>query len=77
MHREAKLLIIERIAPERLSNSPDDRALAASDLNMLVSLSGRERTEAEYVALLERVGLRVARIVATTGAFSGIESKIA
>ncbi|MDW3684454.1 methyltransferase [Cupriavidus sp. CV2] len=77
MSPQARLLVIERIAPERLSPSARDQALAAADLNMLVSLGGRERIEAEYVALLEAAGLSVARIVATAGAFSVIEAVVA
>lgn len=38
------------------------------DLEMMVNLGGRERTEAEYRALADKAGLRVARIVPVPGA---------
>ncbi|MBO0727524.1 MAG: hypothetical protein J2P52_18135 [Blastocatellia bacterium] len=49
--------------------------IIGSDLNMLVMTGGRERTEAEFRALLEASGLRIARIVtAPLTAFSVIET---
>jgi len=56
MAPEAVLLVIERdLGP------PNENAVAKiSDLNMLVMPGGRERTEDEYAALLDRAGLRLA-----------------
>ena len=71
----ARLLIVERVAPERWSDRAEHRAVAASDLNMLVALSGRERTAAEFRALLDRCGLDFAQIVPTGAEFSVIEAK--
>jgi hypothetical protein len=36
--------------------TPEARGVVNNDLNMLVSTGGRERTEAEFRALLERAG---------------------
>jgi hypothetical protein len=44
------------------------------DLNMLVMTGGRERTEAEYWALLEAAGLRLTRIIPTQTEMSIIEA---
>jgi hypothetical protein len=44
------------------------------DLNMLVMTGGRERTEAEYRALLDSAGLRLTRIVPTHTEMSVIEA---
>ena len=71
----ARLLIVERVAPERWSDCAEHRAVAASDLNMLVALSGRERTAAEFRALLDRCRLDFAQIVPTGAEFSVIEAK--
>ena len=57
----ARLFVIERLAPARFAATPRDRAIARSDLNMLVSLGGRERSEGEYRALLAHAALRVVR----------------
>jgi ubiquinone/menaquinone biosynthesis C-methylase UbiE len=45
-----------------------------TDVNMLVMLGGRERTQGEYAALLERAGLRLARVVQTASDFSILEA---
>jgi hypothetical protein len=75
--RGARLLVIERIRPERFSPTARDQAIARSDLNMLVSLGGRERTAQEYGALLSAAGLRSVRVVELVNAFSLIEAKVA
>jgi O-methyltransferase len=46
-----------------------------SDLQMLTALRGRERTRAEFAALLQGAGLRIARIVPTAAAESIIEAQ--
>lgn len=73
MQKDAKLLIVERIMPARMESSPDHRALAWSDLNMLVLLEGRERTEAEFRTLLASSGFTTARILPAGLEFSLIE----
>ncbi|MBZ5576094.1 MAG: methyltransferase [Acidobacteriia bacterium] len=44
------------------------------DLNMLVMTGGRERTEAEYRALLDSAGLRLTRVIPTHTEMSVIEA---
>ena len=44
------------------------------DLEMLVALAARERTEAEYAELLRRAGLRHTRTVPTAGPTSIVEA---
>ena len=61
MAREGKICIIESVIPA--DNRPFFRTLG--DLNMLVMTGGRERTEAEYRALLETAGFRLNRVVPT------------
>jgi ubiquinone/menaquinone biosynthesis C-methylase UbiE len=68
----ARLLVIERIAPVRAGNSPLHRSVARSDLNMLLTLGGRERSEAEYRALCETAGLTFGDISPTAGEFQMI-----
>src|SRR5262245_35504669 len=75
MKNGARLLIIEPTVPERVGSSSHDGVIIGSDLNMLVMAGGRERTEAEFRALLEASGLRIARIVtAPPTAYSVIET---
>jgi len=58
-----KLILVERIVPQRLESSTAHRTIALMDLNMLVMLGARERTEDEYRALLSSAGLRLTRII--------------
>jgi SAM-dependent methyltransferase len=51
-----RLILIERIMPERPTTDAQDRAHAMSDLNMLRGPGGRERTESEYRSLAEAAG---------------------
>jgi hypothetical protein len=67
------LLIVERL----LGESGDQGTLAAfSDLNMLVGPGGRERTEAEFDALLAAADLRRSRTVPTPTGFAVIEAVV-
>ena len=58
-----RLLVVERIVPQRSEASAAHRAIALLDLNMLVVLGARERMEDEYRALLSSAGLRLTRTI--------------
>ena len=71
----SKLLVIERILPERID--PADaltRAKFIHDINMMVNPGGRERTEAEFRNLLARADLRLTRVVSTPTPLAVIEA---
>ncbi|WP_270937027.1 methyltransferase [Falsiroseomonas oryzae] len=71
----ARLLVIERILPERID--PSDILTPGRfihDINMMLNPGGRERTEAEFRDLLARAGLRLARIVPIPCPLSVIEA---
>jgi hypothetical protein len=74
MSRQAKLVLVERMMPEQVKDSAPERALARTDLNMLVGLGGRERTQAEFVALLASTGLRVVRVLPVAPEYTLIEA---
>jgi hypothetical protein len=74
MAPHAKLFLIERMAPEHFRHSPRDQGIARSDLNMLVSTGGRERTENEYRKLLGIADLRVTRVLQMSDPYHVIES---
>jgi SAM-dependent methyltransferase len=69
----ARLVIVEQLLPEDPLDSPN---AAYADLGMLVMTGGRERTLAEYRALIERAGLRFdgVRPLKTTREVSAIEA---
>jgi SAM-dependent methyltransferase len=64
------LLLVEMVVPPDNQPSPAQ----AMDLNMLVVLGGRERTEEEYRRLLSGVGFRLARVIPTHSPFHVIEA---
>jgi orsellinic acid C2-O-methyltransferase len=74
MAPSARLLIVERTLPERWAQCAEHRSVAASDLRMLVGLSGRERSENEFAALLCAATLRLNRTLALGGEFSCLEA---
>ena len=74
MAGRGKLILVERIVPQRLQPSAAHRAIALMDLNMLVVLGARERMEEEYRALLSSAGLDLTRIIPAVLNFSIIEA---
>ena len=67
---QGTLLMVEMVVPPNNEPSPAQ----AMDLNMLVLLGGRERTEEEYQHLLAEVGFRLVRIIPTHSPFNVIEA---
>jgi hypothetical protein len=66
----AKLLLVERIIPECLGVSAADQAYARGDLNMLSQTAAKERTEAEFRAVLTSAGFHLTKIVPAGGNLS-------
>lgn len=61
---DGALLLVERVLPERVE-SGDVRRSFLHDLNVLVTTAGKERTEAEFRALLEATGFELTEVVPT------------
>jgi hypothetical protein len=61
MPPHARLLVIDRLMPERFQHTVGDLRLTMADLHMMVALGGRERTEAEFRALFANAGLKLRR----------------
>jgi hypothetical protein len=70
MPTDARLLVIERLVP----SGDESHESKFMDLNMLVIAGGRERTEHEYRALLERSGFQLDRVIDTGTAVSVLEA---
>lgn len=66
-----RVLIVEMLLPA--DNSPGPVQLI--DLNMLVLLGGRERTETEHARLLEAAGFKPPSFIATQSPFAIIEAR--
>lgn len=70
MSPDASLVLLELVMPEH--GSPSRAAMA--DVNMMVLLTGCERTEAEYAALLAAAKMRLTRVVPVSERESLIEA---
>lgn len=57
-----RLLLIEYIAAESPAVTPGDQNIARSDLNMLLALGGKERTQGEFDTLLSAHGFSLTKI---------------
>lgn len=73
MHAEARLLVIERVLPGAGQGGRRNRAILRSDLNMLVSLGGRERTRGEFACLAREAGFTAPREVAAVLDYSVLQ----
>jgi SAM-dependent methyltransferase len=69
-----KLLLVERVLPDRAEHSIAAQGPFMSDLNMMVISGGRERTAAEHRALLETAGFILKKVIATQSEASVIEA---
>ena len=70
MPADATLLLVESVVPD--DATPHFATLL--DLDMMLFTGGRERTEAEFAALLDQAGFRAPRVVPTISTVSLIES---
>ena len=70
MSPSSALLIVERL----LAGPNEGADTKFSDLNMLVMTGGRERSEDQFIRLLERSGLQHARTLDTDSPWSVVEA---
>jgi hypothetical protein len=62
------------VMADRIGTSAQDRAVARSDLNMLVALSGRERRRDEFAGLFREAGLAMQQDVGDAGEYSILQA---
>ena len=70
----ATLVLLEQVVPEVIQPTPEHQAVIRADLTMM-GMGGKERTAAEYAALLADAGWRLTRILPSGAAFSVIEAE--
>jgi len=70
MPKHARLLVAERVITP--GNLPSESKLF--DINMLVNVGGRERTEAEYASLFHMAGMELTKVTPTTSHLSLVEA---
>jgi O-methyltransferase/methyltransferase family protein len=73
MSSSARILLIERLLPARVTDEPAHLNAVMTDLQMMVQLGGQERTEEEYRSLLEDAGFQPSRSV-SGGLFGLVEA---
>ena len=71
MPENARLVIVERLMPERAA---DDPAAIMLDLHMMTITGGRARSLAEFAALLSQAGLKLARTAPISSGLTIIEA---
>jgi len=69
----ARVVVVEMVIGAEGAPSP----APLLDLNMLVLLSGKERTIAEFGALFERAGMQTSKVIPTMSPFAVIEARAA
>jgi len=74
MSDRARLVLLERRFPERVENADEMLTTVMGDLQMMVVLGGKERTDNEYRELMARAGLRLTRVVPTETEFAAFEA---
>ena len=72
MPEGSTLLLLESVVPP--GNSP--HFAKTLDLDMMIFVGGRERTEQQFDALLDRAGFRVTRVIPTISTISLIEAVV-
>ena len=70
----ATLLVIEQVLPEIATDDPMDWSSFRTDLNMLLSTGGRERTEAEFRAMFAAAGFKLVRTIPNQSEFVLLEA---
>jgi hypothetical protein len=74
MGGRARLVLVERVLPDRVEPTSGVQPHLLSDLNMMVRTGGRERTEGDFGALLAAARFRLERVVPTTAPVSLVEA---
>lgn len=74
MHEASRLVLLERVMPERVDDPDRDLANVMSDLHMMILLGGQERTPTEYGRLFSGAGLTMTRQVAMESVFGAFEA---
>jgi SAM-dependent methyltransferase len=74
MPPHGRVLVVDRVIPERLEPSFVNQRGTLMDLNMLVLTGGRERTKAEFKELFESSGLMLRRFFPTPTGLHVIEA---
>jgi hypothetical protein len=73
---DSRMVLVERVLPDRVTNCGASQSVVRSDLNMLIGLGGRERTQQEFKRLLVGAGFRVNRFIEVSTGFFAIDCSL-
>lgn len=73
MGEKTKLILVQRVLPDRAEESRMAQAVSAIDLQMMVTTGGRERTKTAHRTLLAAAGFQITRIVPAQSDMSVVE----
>jgi hypothetical protein len=73
MGPKARLILAEHVMQPHPQDSADSRRIFIDDVQMMVMLGGKERTEEEYATLMRGAGLRLTRVLPTDSVYQLIE----
>jgi hypothetical protein len=73
MRPDSRLILVERVLPDRVTNCAASQSVVRSDLNMLIGLGGRERTQQEFKYLLATTGFRINQFDEVSTGFFAID----
>ena len=62
MNPSARVMVVERVMPSRVTDSPQHLNATITDLQMMTQLGGKERTVEEFSALFEAAELKIDRL---------------
>ncbi|MES2032164.1 MAG: methyltransferase [Pseudomonadota bacterium] len=75
MTEQGKLLILDRVLPEKIAPDPTIQSNVLIDLTMMIRTGGgKERTASEFLSLLSASNLRLTRVIPTETSESLIEA---
>jgi SAM-dependent methyltransferase len=72
MRPSGKLLLVELVLPARVDQSLRSQIGTGSDINMMVNVGGRERTDSDFAELFEAAGFKLTRNVPVDGSLASV-----
>jgi hypothetical protein len=72
MRPTGRLLLVELVLPTCVDESLRSQIATGSDVNMLVNIGGRERTDSDFAELFQASGFKLTQILPIDGSLSSV-----
>jgi hypothetical protein len=73
---DSRMVLVERVLPDQVTNSAASQSVVRSDLNMLIGLGGRERSQQEFKRLLAKAGFLINQFTEVSTGFYAIDCSV-